>query len=278
MRRKTIENYFKTIRIAQWTFATCALFLKIEPESLAMSDSDYLQALKIADQKVAAQKKSRSSTGGALSASLLKNLLGRYYEVGDQWEVLAWHFVPSMMRMTSEPNRLDASLREAGVFRYQVIAIRTGIHPEVDIEVTQLEKLGYKPVDSKVESLRLTLSDSLVQNKKSYLFKNLSEYIPVSPEGIRSSITPLEFLPLDAPEIMSAMRTQITTLPILPEVIRKVVIPLGYAPDPAKGTWFESEDFFGRPVQLLWQRGDFWPSYLATPGGFAILLPKKEHT
>src|SRR4051812_35055535 len=83
--------------------ATLAVAIFSSNLSIAsMPDHEYKRALQIAEKK-ALRLSAAANNSGALSSSLLKVLFGRYYQVGDQWEVAAWQLQHNMMRRTSEP-------------------------------------------------------------------------------------------------------------------------------------------------------------------------------
>jgi hypothetical protein len=249
-------------------------FLFADSVHAAMSEQDYLKALKIADQAVA-RKKSTQANASSLSSSLIKSLFGRYYQVGDTWDVAAWQIHSSKMRMIGSPEGLKDQIGHGGIFHYEVLNVKTGIQPQVTLQVTQLQSHGLPIVDSKVTRLLLTMNDQLVQSKKTYFLKsNPSQGVDASPEGIHSKITSLELFPLDVPEVAFSERQTISTLPTLPNLIQDFSNQIGFKPDLGKSFWFEQDDFFGRPVQILWQQGDPWPSYFKTPGGIAILIRK----
>ncbi len=87
-----------------WIAATFALTTVFPAFSHAdMSDEEYQAALKVAQKKVARQKSLNSQSANALSSSLIRTLFGRYYQVGDNWDVAAWTFDNTTARMTSDP-------------------------------------------------------------------------------------------------------------------------------------------------------------------------------
>ena len=247
----------------------------LETSSISSSREAYISALKLADQKVKRLKEHASGDPNAISSAVLRALFGRYYQVGDRWDVAALRFDHSVMRMTSDPEQLKTSGDVVALFHYEVIKVKTGMSPQVVIKVTQVESNGIPILDPKVTELTLTMNDQLVQSDKAYLFKGASQPVKVSPDGIRSRITPLELFPLDVPDVVTAERQDAISLPELPGKLQSVAAQAGFKPDFAKSSWFEQDDFFGRPVQILWQQGDPWPAYLKTPNGIAILLHKE---
>jgi hypothetical protein len=240
-------------------------FLPRAESRAAMSEADYLSALSVAQGKVE-RTRSTARTASAVSSTIVRNLLGRYYEVGDSWDVAAWNFSETQMRKTQDPEQLRRHANAFGRFHYTVRSVKSGPNPEVVIDVTQLEA-----ADPAVERLTLTMNDRLVQSAKEYRMRD-GRVAPANAHGIHSSATILELLPLDVPDVDTAERRDATALPELPEEARAVAARAGYSPELSRSVWFEQDDFFGRAVDVLWQKGDPWPSYIKTPGGIAILL------
>jgi hypothetical protein len=243
----------------------------------AMSEKDYLEALKFANTKVTeqlAKKNALQNNAFSLSSTLIKSLYGRYYQVGDQWDVAAWQMQNSAMRMIGDRHALKNSYSNGGVFHYEVVEVKTGIKPQVKIQVTQLESHGLSLQDKSVEKLILTMNDQMVQSEKTYFFKGKAQGVRVSPEGIRSGITNLELYPLDVPELYTADKKRNPKLPALPSPIQALATQVGFNPNLSQSFGFEQNDFFGRPIQVLWQYGDPWPSYFKTTAGIAILIRK----
>jgi hypothetical protein len=224
------------------------------------------------------------STGTMHLLSPLIPLLGRSYQVGDSWDVIAWKTTSSIAapfaRHDSVEDNPQSTVGQAGLFHYEVRDVKTGADGKIVIRVRQLTELGFVPVDPKVDELILTLNDQLqgqmLQTHKAYHFAGHSELVPVSENGVHSSVSPLELYPLDAPEPESPVETRATQLPILPDPISGIATRLGWNPQLSKTYQLNQEDFFGRSIEMLWQQGDPWPTYLKTPNGIAILL--RTHT
>ena len=270
------SHYYKILFGTTMTLGLGLVGLSVsEMAKAAMPQADYENALNLAEKKVLREKAAHSSTAGAVSSAMLNTLFGRYYQVGDNWDVAAWHTdKSSMMRMTDAPEQLKPRPSLGGIFHYEVTRVKTGMKPEVDIVVTQKEAFGLKTVDQKVEKLTLTMNDEMKQSLKAYSING--RLVKVSPEGIHSGITALELFPLDIPEVVTADRQTVTKLPELPADIQSVANRTSYASgsDLSQSMWFEQDDFFGRPISMLWQHGNPWPSYLKTSNGIALLISK----
>ena len=225
--------------------------------------------LKIAQLKVNRINALRQAgNSNSLSTSLVRNVLGRYYQVGDVWDVLACKERSNESAMTSEP---VVSHYRCGLFHYEVTDVKPGAEAQVTVHVTQKEGYGLKVADPKVYSLDLTMSDKFAQSKKIYQFTNRGAFY-ASPNGVHNSATLLELYPLDVPDIYTAEQLTASELPALPPQIQSVAQQAGYSADLSKSAWFEQQDLFGRSVQILWQRGDLWPTYMKTATGTAILV------
>jgi len=286
-------------------FALLSFFFLFQPVSsisslswAAMPEKDYKAALDLAQRKVErkstfqalkhsaahARMHSRPSLESALSApqSLLKELLNKTYKVGDQWDVAAWQLFQDMSKVTDDENKLILSVIHFGIFHYEVTDLQTdvqnGNNTTLTLKVTQIQPLADAAaktvIDPTVVSLQLKMTEELEQIEKKYILHRNTE-VRVSPEGIRSAMTPLELMPLDIPEIFSATRKTLSALPSLPAPVAEFAKKIRFSPDLSQSIYFQQDDFFGRPIDILWQRGEPWPCYLKTPHGIALLLKKE---
>jgi hypothetical protein len=250
-----------------------------------LPDADYQAAHAAAEKKVA-RTKARASRGSslnshhvnALSTSLIRNLFGRVYKVGDRWEVASWSASNTMARMTDDPEKLALRSGRTALFRYEVVSVAPAPSSEVTIQVTQLEGFGLKALDPRVKSLQLRFDDTMAQSRKTYEMtdsKGNLVRLAVSPDAMHSAITGLELFPLDVPELVTAESTTAPdAIPTLPDGLRAVASQAGYRPDLSRASSFRQDDFFGRGVQAIWQKGDPWPAYLKTHNGVSILISK----
>jgi hypothetical protein len=235
-----------------------------------MTEQDYKNALKIVSEKVA--RTQQAGSANALSSPIIKAYFGRYYRVGDSWDVAAWEIKNPMLSYAPIAENQSPKVGKGGIFHYEVKEVRNGTTPQVVISVKQTSEFGMTPVDPKVEELTLTMSDRFVQTEKAYRLKGSAEAVKVSPDGLHSRITPIELYALDVPEIATAIKNTPSSLPELPAAVQSVASRAGYQPVLNQSTWLEQDDFFGRPVQILWQYGNPWPSYLKTSTSMSILL------
>ncbi|MCM2323325.1 MAG: hypothetical protein NDJ90_08690 [Oligoflexia bacterium] len=254
--------------------------------SVSVSEREYRDALAIAQKKVERAQSAATSARvrhnarmapgvaapEALSSAIVIRLLGRDYRVGESWLVAATQFDPTEMRRTDDPHSLNPGKGRTGIFRYEVVAVKSSGTPEVTLRITQQQSQGFPRIDTRIEALELTFSDHSRQTRKAYRVRGREAPIPVAPEALRAQTSILEFFPLDVPEIETAEATTPRALPALPDTLARLREEAGAPVDPKRSLWFEQDDFFGRPVQVLWQKGDPWPAYLKTPGGTAILL------
>ncbi len=237
----------------------------------AMPEKDYRAALQLAEKRVLKKNEVQNSSEN-ISASTLKILFGRFYQVGDCWDVASWSFRNSEMRKTDNPQDLKKKLGPGGVFHYEVTRVRPGSRAEVDFKVTQVPSPDFKQLDPRISHLNLTLKltaqNQIVQAHKTYSFfdSNIGN----------NSQTSLELFPLDIPETLNADQLPTATQPVLPPEIQDIAHRLGFHPLLSQSTEFQQDDFFGRPVHILWQQGDPWPVYLRTVNGIAILIRKGQ--
>jgi hypothetical protein len=232
-------------------------------------ENQYKEMLQIAQKKVERVQSLRAQASGSeLSTSLVRNVLGRYYQVGDNWDVLVWQESSNMAAKTSEPTKVRGRIAE---FHYEVVDVKPGVEAQVKVKITQKQDFGLKPLDPSVVSLDLTMSDKFAQSRKVYHFMNARNFA-ASPNGIHTNVSLLELCPLDVPDIYTAEQSIPTALPVLPQAFQQIAQEAGYSSDLTKSAWFDQEDLFGRSIEILWQHGDLWPAYMKTPGGVAILV------
>jgi hypothetical protein len=235
----------------------------------ADSRSAYFDALKLAQSKIE-RSQHRGGSPGALSTSLLGQFLGRPYRTGDTWKVAVWAKDSSIMRQTSEPDKMNARQGRGGIFQYEVTAARS---QEVDLRVTQLDAAGAPVIDPRVKSIQLRVSaegGGFTPVSKVYQFTTGRKDFTASAEGVHAPVSYLELLPLEAPDLTTALRSEVTTTPELPAELRAMGATLSI--DPATSAHFEQDDFFGRSVEAIWRQGDPWPVYLKSANGVAVLI------
>lgn len=248
------------------------------------SENEYRQSLQIAEQKVARSKillqsgNLSADSSSALSSPTVARFFGRPYRVDDTWVVAAWQSNPGIARMTSDPQSLRGDKGKVGLFQYRVIEVKNSPVPEVSISIRQLNsrETPAPVIDERVEKILLKMNDSTIQTHKSYVFKTSdgSREVTVAPEGLRSRITQLELFPLDVPEVASAAAVSANAFPELPQALQAFFKQRDTALDLGRTLRVEQDDFFGRPVTILWQQGEPWPAYLKTTQGIAILIAK----
>ncbi len=233
----------------------------------AYSPEEYREALKIADQEVQRRSPLRTHSWGTHQTIPT-------YRVGDRWSVAVIRSDSSAMRMTDDLSQLRARASGAMIFNYEVTQVIESWKSYVVIRVTQRDA-----VDDSFESLELRISPKGKQLEKSYRLKGNKKSVSVSPDSVRSPLTSIESLPLDFPNLTQARVSVPHRLPQLPLALSSTLSARGDelgARGLGNAQWFESEDFFGRPVQALWRRGELFPAYLKTPQGVAVLLSKES--
>ena len=240
----------------------------------AMPEKDYLEALQLAQKKAVRAQVSRSRSEN-LSSSLLKSLYGKYYEVGDSWNVAAWQLKPtSPMGKAEDPNLNGKQLGPGGIFHYEVISVKNGINPEFTLKITEVSTPDFPRIDPKIESINLRVSNELAVKMKTNTLSEGYKEPSFSSTHLPMGSSFLNLFPLEVPELSSADRKAASALPVLPAKIQEYVKKVAFAPKLDQSIWMEQDDFFGRPIEMIWQQGSPWPSYLKTVNGIAILVPK----
>jgi hypothetical protein len=270
MRTVDRKNNSFTVRFMSYLTVGAASVALLPSLCQAMSYQDYKDALKIVQAKIDRTRSANSAS--ALSSPIIKAYFGRYYRVGDAWDVASWELKNPMMSLTPVSENTTVKTGRGGIFHYEVKDVRNGASPQVVISVRQISEFGMGPVDPKVQELTLTMSDRFVQTEKAYRIKGKAKPIQVSPNGIHTDISPLELFALDVPEIASAVKHTPSSMPELPAAAQTVATQAGYHPDLSQSTWLDQDDFFGRSVEILWQYGNPWPAYLKTSTSLSILL------
>jgi hypothetical protein len=229
---------------------------------------DYRQALIRAQEKISRE---RSQNAQALTTSNVSTL-HRPYQVGDSWDVLSWNW-----------SSLTPSAGRGAVLHYEV----TSVSPpgQVAMSVTQRANApsnlngnlnGDLKVDPKVQSIQLTLQNLLYNSQREIHFQD--RVVTLSGDTMPGNLSPLESYPFEFPDLRDAEKVNATRSAaedylkeITPEALTAAK-KAGFQLDPAQSMRFESQDTFGRPVNVIWQRGDFWPTYVNTTHGFMFLL------
>jgi hypothetical protein len=247
--------------------------VSIQSALASMPAKLYQSALQAAEKRAVSQIK--VSTESALSSSALKALFGRYYSVGDNWDVASWQIENPAMTPPYSTRKKSDFVGTGCLFHYQVASVKTGFSPEVVIKISQIKSDGFSIADPKVDYLVLSMNDQTVQSKKEYLLRGNPNPLTVPTNGLHIQISPLESFALDLPEIHTAEKIESFSLPVLPKSIQAYAERIHFNPDLSKSSWFEQDDFFGRPVQILWEQGNPWPTYLKNSNGVSILIHKE---
>jgi hypothetical protein len=235
------------------------------------SEKQYLASLHDASDKVFA-KKQKSSLTHALSIPLNQQLLGRAYRVGDRWRVLSWIYRHAILRRIGQPETEESQFSTGGLFEYEVREIKSGFNPEITLSITQIPHPAFPPIDSKVNQLFIVLNDQLIEQKKFYALAQHHDFLSVPVPGIGLSLSPLGLYPLDLPDSQNAERFLNPDLPQLPPLLQEWAKRFSWKMNLKLTTRFEQEDFFGRPIQFLWEKGQPWPACIKTPRGISILV------
>src|SRR5689334_11801112 len=99
---------------APW--ATLLVFFIQSSSFASMPEALYQSALQLTEQSILRKKEqARTGQGQALSSTALKTLYGRYYQIGDSWQVAAFEFNNNKMRMTEDPDHLEVKVGAGGM-------------------------------------------------------------------------------------------------------------------------------------------------------------------
>jgi hypothetical protein len=213
----------------------------------SLSPEEYEKALVRAQSKITRE---RTSNSEALSTSNISTL-HRAYQVGDAWSVLSWNW-----------SDLTPSAGHGAVFSYVVTQVGA---QQIKIRVTQT-------VDPKVQSVQLTLQNFLFDSQREIRFQTRT--VTLSGDTMPGNLSPLESYPFEFPDLRSAEKVVLSpsfTDEIPPEAL-DTAKKMGFQLDSSQATRFEAQDSFGRPINVVWQRGDIWPTYANTSHGFMFLL------
>jgi hypothetical protein len=213
---------------------------------------EYQKALARAQSKITRE---RTSNSAALSTSNISTL-HRPYRVGDAWSVLSWNW-----------SELTSSAGHGAIFHYVITQVSSfvGGLQQVQIKMTQT-------VDPKVQSVQLTLQDFLFDSQKEIRFQTRT--VALSGDTMPGNLSPLESYPFEFPDLRSAEKVDLSPsfTNEIPAEALDAAKKMGFQLDSSQATRFEAQDSFGRPINVVWQRGDIWPTYANTSHGFMFLL------
>lgn len=218
------------------------------------SSTEYKQALIRAQRKISRE---RQRGAQAITSSAISTL-HRPYEIGDSWDVLSWNW-----------SDLTPSAGRSAVFHYTVTQVVPG---QVHITVTQRLDFPTPPVDLKVQSVQLTLQNLDYDSQREIHLQD--RVVTLSGDTMPGSLSPIESYPFEFPDLRDAEKVTLSQT-FIQEIPPDALIAAkrdGFQLDPTQATRFESQDSFGRPVNVVWQKGDLWPTYADTSHGFMFLL------
>ena len=225
--------------------------------------------------KALAKRKSKLNLLTADYINLHQNpaeaLLGRAYKVGDEWDTVVFYKLTRINPETVASGESDVNAAgKMTAFHYAV----TQINP-LQIEVTESSAQGLPTSDPSIAKVTLVFDTDFREVSKTYLGTNGSTQSAFI-GGIRSRNVPLEKFEIDSPDLMQAekipFRGSDELLATLPKPLSTLAAVNGFHYDVVGANWMTSEDGFGRSVDLLWQSGKPWPTYVKSARGFSILL------
>jgi hypothetical protein len=203
-----------------------------------------------------------------------------------------------------EAGTFELAKKDLAVFRYEVLAKNPDASIDIEIKpVSDTQAAIYTPrIDGAIESIQIRVDEQGRQIAKQYRYlsgaQDQRREVSVSPDGVRSKLTALELFPLDWPSVhhrtvaagdapshegLSRSQRAQTGLMIpaaLQELLfRSEFVERGntisfsrWARTNQAGQVVQGTDFFGRPIDLIWDANSAWPIWMRTPHGVAVLL------
>ena len=217
----------------------------------------YSKMSKIAEEKVKRQKTATQNlnilalnSGGRTASvpSIIPSIVMEHsYRVGERWTVATWPIIQTPIRMAGLTKDNQPQVGRMSLFDYEVVETNNKIPTEIKIKITVIKSQDLPIGHSETRSLTLGVQDKMVGR-----------------------------FPPDIPDVSEAIRNPKASLPTLPGTIAKNAEKIGYRPDLPLCNAYDREDFFGRPVHILWQPGSPWPEYLETSRGIALLVKNQD--
>lgn len=132
-------------------------------------------------------------------------------------------------------------------------------------------------VDARVERLILEIDSQGVTRAKAYRIPPLSQPLQVSTVGFRARSTAWEAFPLELPDLRRA-RVLENPSPLSPSEMRALSVALGREVRalPSTAVTLESEDFFGRRIEVGMEQNRVWPVWIRSQQGIGVVAESIE--
>lgn len=225
-----------------------------------------------------ASKHERSQREHELSAGVRSQItealgMGRFYKPGDRWTLAVSRIVHGMVHNTGDENSQRDRVLDPSFYEFRVDSI--GPSGQARIEVVRVDDKGKPIEDAHVQRVVLTVSSRFKLVSKEYFFHGLDQPVTANLEGRTNAPMGFESFPVELPnferaKIASQGRLKANMLPQpLSKLFKRDL-------NPAQTVRIESPDVLGRTMRVTWQRGDLWPAFVETRGGYSILIKQEK--
>ncbi|MFZ9595338.1 MAG: hypothetical protein ACO3A2_04605 [Bdellovibrionia bacterium] len=261
----------------------CWLFFLVLIPSLASADPSqefYEKSLMAVQKKLFERTQSLHRTQ-ALTDSPRSFFVPQSYQLGDQWDVATWSYQRTEMRKTQEESSRAQSLGTPQILHYRVTQVKNTKTPEIEIQVLSSRVDPKSPDFSPHQTPSSTLKWTMMLSPQGEIqgTSQISSPQTNSPLGATSTLLrpPFELHSLIFPQTLHAeIHTTEIRIPTLPQPVLAFARQQKMDLDFSDCIEFEQEDFYGRPMKILWKKGDPWPSYFETSSGISILIRKEN--
>jgi hypothetical protein len=228
------------------------------------------QALEKRKQKLTRLTADVVATGG----NPVELLSGRPYRLGEAWDVVSYYIIQNAM--PGSTLRTDyAPHGKISSFHYRV----TQLAP-LQIEVTETAQPNSNKTDPEIASVTLTYDSDFREIGKAY-HRVDGQTIEALVGGMHARGLPLEIYAIDAPNVTDAeavpYRAPAELIASLSPPLAAIAQASQFGYDPVNAQWLKTTDGFGREVDVVWQKGNPWPSYVRTERGISILVSEVGH-
>ena len=132
-------------------------------------------------------------------------------------------------------------------------------------------------IDPRIERLILEIDSQGVTRSKAYRIPPLSQPLQVSTVGFRARSTVWEAFPLELPDLRRA-RVLENPSPLSPSEVRALSVALGREVRalPSTALTLETEDFFGRRIEVGMEQHRVWPVWIRSQQGIGVVAESIE--
>lgn len=241
-------------------FVALLLLASLPGESaLAQTDSGYTDRLKamsehLRSERAKALKLPAAGDAQTPGAALSLGLKRKFLEPGQSWRVDVYRKSLVAMRRTGEPKDLREKALPVETYYFQVAALTEGRKARVEI----------RPENERKPKLALTLDDRFVILSKEELDdQGRVMRFTALPEN-HNTVMGFEAFPIVLPDLSSTAGEPLESVPAKLRETRPRF-------DRERAARFQFADMLGRRVEVIWQDGDPWPSFVETAGVVAVM-------